>query len=453
MSFRRFLRIVPIWWCVLAGTVCPPSDLKAQGGEDSCEPQRLRDLQLLITEGEDFLAQKLAQDALQSVTQAESLLICINDVVPDTELGSLFRLKGAVLITLGGTSRKAQAVTSFQDAFLLNPGLSCEVGGLPSVAKTECRKAASEVNARPTVDFSLTGHHSGVKLYLDGEKLEPTSPGVVELQLKPGKHLLQVQNSSGYINQMVAVPLSGGSFSLVPLVGEAPSAAVARAKGTIRIQGLPRDAQVTLDGRDRRDLPVLEQIDPGSHYLKIASASMGVYGVNVTVESGQEVLHVVDFGGEEPSGREPRPSRDDRNNNPPPSDEDEGGGGGISPLRLASFGSFGVSGLSLVGGAGAFVVSSGRYAAADESYDAYLKSTDPDEVVALYEEADNLRLEGIRFQAMGWGLTGLALAAGGAGTFFFLNSGGEGEVSRVLVLPLASRTGGPSLGLSLAGQF
>lgn len=405
----------------------PPA---ASAAETSCQPMKPRELQLIVAEAEDFLATGAVSDSIDSVSRGEAMLACLADAVAPSDLGDLLLIKGAAWYRLGSKGRK-EAERAFETAFVVYPEASCDVPGINSSGKSTCEKIGERVESAGEQDFRLTGHHSSALVYVDGLRRKATGRGEIQLQLRPGTHWIQVQGADAFLTETFTVGPGSSELALARFIGEPPPEVEAPTRGSLRLEGLPSDARVVVDGRERRDLPILTQLDPGDHYVKVSSSSTGVMGFTVSVNAGEETVYAVVFD----AGPERR-----------------GGGGG----SLGAIVSFGAAGLSAVAAGGSFVLAGLSYGRADAAFKEYDDmrdpSIDPQDISAKWTEADELQDAGDRWQILGLGLGGAAILAGGAGAVLLL-TGRESTASRPLkVLPVAAADGS-GFALMVRGTF
>lgn len=186
-----------------------------------------------------------------------------------------------------------------------------------------------------------------------------------------------------------------------------------------------------VDGRTRRDLPILRNVEAGERHLLIRTPDGSVMGVTVTVAANEETVYNA------------------------PSSGLDAGGAGLDFKKLAGFGSLGLSGLAFVGSGVTLGLSTQAFSKASTAYDAYSVATGPDsDYEGLWTEVSTQLDSGRRFRSLGFALGGVGLAAAGVGSFFLLTGGG-GELDFVpwIAPGTVSPDGKARISLGLSGRF
>ncbi len=398
--------------------------MAARAEEASCEGVTPETIQAEVAVAEASVRSRPAV-AYEHLKKAEAMLPCLKNVVPRELLGNLFRTKGMVLLYLGN-SRKGEA--AFRQAALVQPDVNCRKAmarfGTRSRARQGvgfCEAAVANAKARVLL-VKLEGLRGIAKIYVDGQGLEREGD-YVPVELSPGRHLLQFKHEDGdFSTKWLVVPtpedLEKTTMWLnLKKLGLAPYVEEIAETGTLRIEGLPQGAQVLLDGRVRRDLPVLRNVDVGERHLMIRTPDGTVMGSSVLIEADKETVYTVGriaMGGPRRSGT-------------------------LSTRNLVAYGSLGVGALSAVGSSLLMVSASNTYADAEDAYQVYMQAEYGADFDTLYDDAETKRQDAHKTQVTGLVLGGVAAVAVGAGTFLMITDAGPFAWLHPYVVPVAER--------------
>ncbi len=394
--------------------------------DDVCEPTTPEVIEADLAVAEASIRAKPAR-AYERVKKAEGSLPCLTAVAPAALLGNLYRTKGMALLYLGN-SRKAER--AFKQAALLDPGTACRAAmarfgtrGRVRQGIGLCEAAVANAEGRMLL-VKLEGLRGIAGLYVDGIARERQEDHV-PVDLSPGRHLLQYkQEDGGFSTKWLVVPApedpSKNSIWLnLKKLGLAPYVEEVAAVGTLRIEGLPQGARVLLDGRVRRDLPVLRNVDVGERHLMVRTPDGMVMGATVVIEADKETVYdvaTIAAGG-------PR----------------RGGGGGQALRAIAAYGALGVGALTAAGSGLMMVSASNTYAEAEDAYQVYLQAEYGADFDTLYDDAESKRQSARRTQLTGMALGGAAMLALGTGTFLMVTDSGPIAWLHPYVLPLMGR--------------
>ncbi len=410
LEFRECRRRASHAWSALAMigvlVVVPP----LQAEEGTCQPSTPEELASELGVAEASMRAKPSR-AYRRIKHVEEALLCVSAVVDRAFLGDVYRAKGMALLYLGN---ERAAEKAFRQAGILDPESDCKKAMARYGTRGRARQGvglceAAQANARGRMlDVRLEGLRGSATLYRDGEEAEQ-GEDYVSSTLSAGKHLLQYkEEAGGFSTRWLVVPAPEDPTRTVvwlnlKKLGLAPYIEEVVETGTLRIEGLPPRAQVYLDGRLRRDLPVLRNVEVGERHLMIRTPDGTVMGAAVKVEADKETVYdVASIAAARARGST----------------------GGFDVRTVASYGALGVGALSAAASALLMVAASNAYAEAEDAYEVYLKAEYGADFDTLYEAVESKREEAHRASVFSAVLGGAAVAAVGAGTYLLV--GGEG---------------------------
>ncbi|MFM7199484.1 MAG: hypothetical protein ACKO6N_01735 [Myxococcota bacterium] len=379
-----------------------------------CKPLKTDGLRTLVFQAESSLRKSPAA-ALETLKQTEASLACLEDVPPAELLRNLFRFRAIAHLTLKNRTASADA---FYQAAVQDSSMDCaglvEGYGNPTLVRelnALCDKALIEAQDTE-IRARLLSTKTAEAVFVDG--VDKSAPGedLISLRLIAGFHLLQVKSNGTLKSAWLQINIpeaENARFTELDLKALKLVTVVEKQvlTGTLRLDGLEPGTEVMVDGRTRRDLPVLRNVEAGERHLLIRTPDGSVMGVTVMVAANEETVYKAPASNLAP------------------------GGAGLDFKKLAGFGSLGLSGLALVGSGVTLGMSTQAFAGASTAYDSYSAATGPDaDYNGLWSEVSSQLDAGRRLRSLGFVLGGVGLAAAGAGSFFIL-SGGGGELSFV----------------------
>ena len=143
---------------------------------------------------------------LESVEQAKSVLPCTDRVVEKAQLRSLYLHEAAAYLHLGDP----RAGETFVQMLAVDPRVYLEPEHPPRVRKAflEAAERFMALTPRPLDSSDLPG-----KAYLDGLPVENVN------EVRPGKHLVQLEGPGGHIRSVLCeIPAGAGPVALATLI-------------------------------------------------------------------------------------------------------------------------------------------------------------------------------------------------------------------------------------------
>ena len=415
-----------------------------QEKEAECDAQPIDSLRAELTTAR--AAMKGSPDrAIGRLEKLEAALECLSEPAPGDVLAELFEIKA--LAYLNKRDRNG-ARESFLRAAAYDPAMDC--GALVAQAgSNQARRdarvlcsAAVSVAGEASVTIRIEPANRAQAIFVDGRQLA-ASGEYAEFAVVPNVHLFQVRTDKGLRSKWIEIrvrfdleePYQTIDLEEQGLIEPAPEIVQT---GSLQIENLPEGYEIVLDGRPRHDLPLLRNIDAGSRYLTIRSPDGTVRGLTVVIKPGETTVYRV------PPEEESKPLPFE---------------GGFDARNLAMWGSFGVAGASAIGSGLLFGLAAGRYGAADDLHAAYQSRVEGSaaDFEADFNAAVEAQQAGNRFQNIGWILSGVALGAGGAGTYLYLTSEDESEpyfsFNFKLIPRTVSQSGDGVVSIGLRGRF
>lgn len=422
-----------------ATTAVPPAGPASPTPSSECKSTRVEGLRTLLTTAEGAV-RKTPALALESLKQAEAMLNCLDSVPPPELLKDLFRYKGVALFL---QKNRTAAEDAFYQAAVIDSALNCEdqVSGFGNPALTReltslCEKATLE--AQDTEIRVRVVNLKGAEAVFVDSVDKTTREDFISLRLIAGYHLVQAKSAGAIKSGWVQINIPEGEearfqeidlrkLKLVTFVEQQIPV------GTLRIEGLETGSEVMVDGRTRRDLPVLRNVEAGERHLLIRSPDGSVMGVTVTVVANEETVYKSSALAMET-------------------------GGGFDLRKGLSFGALGLSGLALVGSGVSFGLAAQEFSKAEASYQTYSSTTGVDGAYeSLWAETEDHLAAGRTFRLTGAAAGGVGLAAAGVGAFLLFTGGGEPEVAgffKPFVVPLvAGDRPGSGVAVGVQGRF
>lgn len=456
---QMMVRWLGVWpWAMV---LLMPAGVWGQGGADEatavqdseevagCEPLTL-DALVGALEAAETKLRTAPRDALDQLDALDERLICLSE---PADVGSLTRLALFQAVASLKLKDSGRAREAFVRAGGLNPRIDCRSvpaaylrGRLLRSAQIMCN-AAANARAETIQPVRLFELNSAKEIHVDGVLRTPYED-TVTMDLNPGRHLVQATFEDGVQVAWLDVDAPGlelarmQRFSLAEDLGLAPPIEAAVEVGELKIEGLEPGLTVVLDGRTRRDLPVLRNVEIGERYLQFRMADGSTRGVAVTINPGETTVYQYVASSSSSGGLRDLMSS-------------------VASLTSREWFGYGSIGLGVVSGLGSgitFAMAGGQYATAGESYQAYsaLSSGKEADFASSYNSATEAQVSGNRFQSIGWVMGGVAVAAVGAGTYFLLFSGDDDPYVqfRPVIAPLLNPgQDAPGVALGLTGRF
>lgn len=406
-----------------------------------CKAIRTEGLRTVLTQVDGVIRKSPAM-ALESLKTAEINLNCLEDTPPADVLRDLFRHRGIAHFLM---KNRVAAQDAFYEAAALDTSFECEsqLAGFSNPATTRemttlCEKAVQEA-ADTEIRVRLINIKGAEAIFVDGTD-KSSRDEYISLRLIAGFHLIQVK-SAGVLRSLwtqISIPEGEDArFREIDLRKQKLITVVEQQVpvGILRLEGLETGSEVMVDGRTRRDLPVLRNVEVGERHLLIRSPDGSVMGVTVTIKANEETVYKASVSSV------------------------GGGGGGLK--KIASLASLGVGALSLVGSGVTLGLSAREFGLAQTSYDAYAAASGAADYNTLWADVETHLNGGSSLRTTGLVLGGVGVLATGAGTFLLLT--GEDGLAyaqphgpgwKPYFAPLASSDGKRAIwGFGVQGRF
>ncbi len=157
---------------------------------------------------------------------------------------------------------------------------------------------AHTASAKPKRKVRIESDPPGATVYVGSKKAGAKGTTPVTLDLAPGEQTL-ILELDGYLPHIesVTISMAKGRAARSP---QKFAFALDKAVGTIRLQGLPEGAKVTVDGNEVSTLDSKVEVDPGAHEVVVKSGSGAPFDKWIEVSAGEDKRVDVSVGGDEP---------------------------------------------------------------------------------------------------------------------------------------------------------